>query len=189
MDAAENRCTLAYKQIGKVINGDLPFKKLMNLIAASAARALQASGCAIMVLNPQREYLDIIGAFGLSDVYLRKGALNARKSYPEILDGKTVAVEDILVDKRTQFPEQAAKENLKSLLGAPILQKEEVLGEIRIYSHEKKHFKPHERDFIATVANIIAVTLEKNELYQYLNTHHETNVTQQKSSPASPSFL
>ncbi len=128
MDASENRYSLAFKQIAKVINSDLPFKKLVNLIAASAARALQASGCAIMLLNPQREYLDVIGAYGLSDVYLRKGALNARKSYPEILDGKTVAVEDILTDKRTQYPEQAAKENLKSLLGAPILQKEEVIG-------------------------------------------------------------
>ncbi|MHB8086604.1 MAG: hypoxanthine phosphoribosyltransferase, partial [Dehalococcoidia bacterium] len=180
MDAAENRCSLAFKQVAKVINSDLPFKKIMGLVAASTARAVQASGCAIMLLNPQREYLDIIGAFGLSDIYLRKGALNARKSYPEILEGKTVTVEDIIVDKRTQFPEQAAKENLKSLLGAPILQKEEVIGEIRIYTREKKHFKPHEKDFIATVANIIAVTLEKNELSQYLNTHHETNVTQQK---------
>ncbi|MGA2158347.1 MAG: hypoxanthine phosphoribosyltransferase [Dehalococcoidia bacterium] len=180
MDATENRYSLAFKQIAKVINSDLPFKKIMGLVAASAARALQASGCAIMLLNPQREYLDIIGAFGLSDIYLRKGALNARKSYPEILEGKTVTVEDIIADKRTQFPEQAAKENLKSLLGAPIFQKEEIIGEIRTYTREKKHFKPHEKDFLATVANIIALTLEKNELSQYLNTHHETNVTQQK---------
>ena len=168
MDATENRCSLAFKQIAKVVNSDLPLKKIMGLIAASAARALQASGCAIMLLNPQREYLDIIGAFGLSDIYLRKGALNARKSYPEILDGKTVAVEDIIADKRTQFPEQAAKENLKSLLGAPILQKEEVIGEIRIYTHEKKHFKPHEKDFIATVANIIAVTAGKKRIVPVL---------------------
>ncbi len=180
MDATENRCSLAFKQIARVTNSALPVKKMLNLVAASAAGALQAAGCAVMLLNPQKEYLDIIGASGLSDVYLRKGALNARKSYPDILDGKIVAVDDILTDKRTQYPGHAAQENLKSLLGAPIVQKGEVIGEIRIYTRSKRRFKPHEKDFISTVADIIALTLEKIELYQYLNTHHQSNLTQQK---------
>jgi hypothetical protein len=101
MDATENRYSLAYKQIARAANDTLPLKKLVSTIAASAARGLQASGCAVMLLNPRREYLDILGAWGLSDLYLRKGAINARKSYPDILDGKIVAVEDICTDKRT----------------------------------------------------------------------------------------
>jgi hypoxanthine phosphoribosyltransferase len=180
MDAIENRYSLAYKQIAKAANDTLPLKKLASTIAAGAARGLQASGCAVMLLNPRREYLDIIGAWGLSDVYLRKGAINARKSYPEILDGKIVAVGDILSDKRTQYPDEAARENIKSLLGAPILQRGEVIGEIRVYTREKRHFKPNEKDFIATVANIVALTIEKIELAQDLNNRHQSNITQQK---------
>ena len=180
MDATENRYSLAFKHIARITNSALPVKKTVNSVAASVAGALQAAGCAVMLLNPQKEYLDIIGAYGLSDVYLRKGALNARKSYPDILDGKIVAVDDILADKRTQYPEHAARENIKSLLGAPIVQKAVVIGEIRIYTRSKRHFKPHEKDFLSTVANIIALTLEKIELYQYLNTHHQSNLTQQK---------
>jgi len=180
MDDIENRYSLAYKQIAKVINSSLQIRQQINSIASSTAKGLQASGCAIMLLNPHKEYLDIAGAFGLSDAYLRKGAINARKSYPEILDGKIVAIEDVLVDKRTQYPQQAREEKLKSLLGAPITQKEEVVGEIRIYTREKRHFKPNEKDFIATVANFVAVLLEKNDLYQYLNNRHESFLAQQK---------
>jgi len=180
MDTTENRFSLAFKQITKTANSILPFRKMVNSIAASTAKALQATGCAIMVLNPQREHLDIIGAFGLSDVYLRKGAINARKSYPEILDGKTVAVADIFSDKRTQYPEYAAQEKLTSLMGAPIVEKGEVIGEIRIYNREKRNFKPIEKDFLTTVANLVGLAMERNELSQYLNTHHETNITQHK---------
>ncbi len=180
MDAVENRCSLAFKQIAKAVNGGLPLKKLANSVSASTARALQATGCAIMLLNPRREYLDVLGSYGLSDFYLRKGILDARKSYPEILDGKIVTVEDCLVDNRTQFPEQAEKEKIRSMMGAPIIQNGEVVGEIRVYTREKRQFKPHEKDFISTVGNLVALTLEKMELYQYLDQHHETNVAQQR---------
>jgi bifunctional protein TilS/HprT len=180
MDEIENRYSLAYKHIAKVINSSLPLRQQLNSIASGTAKGLQAAGCVVLLLNPRSAYLDITGAYGLSDAYLHKGPINARRSYPEILDGKIVAVEDVLIDKRTQYPQQAKEEKLKSILGAPILQKEEVVGEIRVYTHEKRHFKPNEKDFIATVANLIAVLLEKNELFQYLNNRHESFLAQQK---------
>jgi bifunctional protein TilS/HprT len=180
MDEVENRYSLAYKQIAKVINSTLQIKQQINSIAANTAKGLQASGCAVMILNSRKEYLDIAGAFGLSDAYLRKGAINARVSYPDILEGKIVAVDDVLTDKRTQFPQQAREEKLKSFLGAPIMQKDEVVGEIRVYTREKRRFQPNEKDFISTVANFVAVLLEKNELYQYLNDRHQTFLAQQK---------
>jgi bifunctional protein TilS/HprT len=180
MDDIENRYSLAFKQIAKNVNIDLSLKKTVNSIAASATKALHAAGCSIMLLNPGKEYLDVIGAYGLSDMYIRKGILHAYKSYPEIMDGKIVAAHDVSLDTRTQYPEQATKENITSLLGAPIIQKGEMIGEIRIYSREKRNFKPHEKDFLSTVANLLAVTLEKFELQQYLGIRHENNLIQQK---------
>lgn len=180
MDEVENRYSLAYKQIAKVINSSLQIRKQINSIAASTVKGLHVSGCSVLLLNPQRQYLDIAGSFGLSDTYLHKGPINAHRSYPDILDGKIVAIEDVVTDKRTQYPETACAENLKSLLGAPIVQRDEVVGEIRVYTHERRHFKPNEKDFIATVANFIAVLLEKNELHQYLNDRHESLQSRQK---------
>ena len=180
MEETENRYSIAFKQIAKLSNSDLPLRKLTNSIAGSTTKALQAAGCAILLLNPQKTYLDIIGAYGLSDIYLRKGPIKADVSYPDILDGKIIAVEDILTHKGTQYPEYAQTENLKSLLGAPIVQQGEIIGEIRVYTRTERHFKPHEKDFISTVANLMASILETNELKQYLQTRHDDNVTQQK---------
>jgi bifunctional protein TilS/HprT len=180
MDEIENRYSLAFKQIARNANADIPLHKLANSIALSTTRALQAAGCAIMLLSPQRDFLDTVGAYGLSDVYLRKGALDARKSYPDLLAGKIVAAVDVISDTRAQYPKQASQENIASMLGAPIMENGEVIGQLRVYTRESRHFKPHEKEFAATVANLLALTLEKAELRQYLDERHKSNLTQQK---------
>ncbi len=180
MESNELRCSFAFKQISKTANSSLPVKKVINTVAASTAKALQATGCAVMLLNTHKQYLDILGSYGLSDIYLRKGVINAHKSYPEILDGKTVMVSDISLDKRAQYPEHAAKENIVSMMGAPIIQRDEVIGQIRVYHRQKKQFKPIEKDFISSVANLLSIIIERYELNTYLNKQHEANITQQK---------
>ncbi len=139
-----------------------------------------------MLLNPQKEHLDIIAAYGLSDLYLRKGALKASRSLPEVLNGKLVAIFDATQDERAQYPEAAEMEGISSVLAAPIPQRGEVVGEIRIYTREPRKFSQADKDFLATVANIIAVALEKNELYQVLKAEHEETVTKRRKLTETP---
>ena len=186
MDNREHSYSQAFKQIAKATNSLLPLKNVLNSTAKSAAKALKAAGCSIMLLNPQKEHLDIIAAYGLSDLYLRKGALKASKSLPEVLDGKTVAIFDVTKDKRAQYPEAAEMAGINSLLATPIPQRGEVIGEIRIYTREPKKFSQADKDFLTTVANIVAVTLEKTELYQVLKTEHEETVTQRRRLAETP---
>jgi hypoxanthine phosphoribosyltransferase len=139
-----------------------------------------------MLLNPQKEHLDIIAAYGLSDLYLRKGALKASKSLPEVLNGELVTIFDVTQDERAQYPEAAEMEGISSVLAAPIPQRGEVVGEIRIYTREPRKFSQADKDFLTTVANIIAVSLEKNELYQVLKAEHEETVTKRRKLTETP---
>jgi len=183
VDSRENSYTQALKQIARVTNSLLPLNKVLTSVAKSTAKALKAAGCSIMLLNPQKAHLDIVAAYGLSDIYLRKGPLKASESLPEVLNGETVAILDATQDKRTQYPEAAETEGISSVLAAPILQKGEVTGEIRIYTREPRQFKQADKDFVSTVTNIVAVSLEKNELYQLLKTEHEETVATRRKLP------
>ena len=168
MDNQEKNYPAAFKQIARAANSSLPLKKALNSIAKSTAKAMKATGCSVMLLNPQGEHLDITAAYGLSDLYLRKGALNAHRSLPDILERNVVAISDISQDKRAQYPEAAKMEKISSILGAPLLQKGEVIGQLRVYTQEPRHFSQSDKNFLSTVANIITITLEKTELYQKL---------------------
>ena len=183
MDSREQGYAQAFKQIARVTNSPSPLKKVLNSVAKSAAKGLDASGCSIMLLNPQRAHLDIVAAFGLSDIYLRKGALKASESLPEVLNGETVTIFDATQDERTQYPQAAESEGISSVLATPILQKGEVTGEIRAYTRERRHFSQADKDFAATVANLVAIALEKAELYQLLSTEHEETVAKRRKLP------
>jgi bifunctional protein TilS/HprT len=186
VDSREHNYSQAFEQIARVTGSLLPLKKVLNSVAKSTAKGLKASGCSIMLLNPQKAHLDIVAAYGLSDLYLRKGALKASQSLPEVLNGETIAIFDAAKDERTQYPEAAETEGINSLLAAPINQKGEVIGEIRVYSREPKQFSQADKDFALAVANIASLTLEKNELYQLLKTEHEETVAKRRKLPGTP---
>jgi bifunctional protein TilS/HprT len=177
----------ALKQINKVANSALSLKRTCNSIAKSAAKAVQANGCRILSLNPQKEYLITVGAHGLSDIYLKKGPLDAHKSLPDILDGKVVFIANAAKDKRVQYPDTARSQRISSILGIPILDKGAAVGEIRIYSREPRQFSEADRSFLLTVADICAVVFERAELHQLLEQDYKASKKRRRSAPA-PSF-
>jgi hypoxanthine phosphoribosyltransferase len=151
--------------------------------------AVQADACRILSLNPQKDYLITVGAYGLSDLYLKKGPLDVHKSLPDILDGKVVFIADAAKDKRVQYPQIALAQGISSILGIPVLEKGEAIGEIRIYTHEPRQFSEGDKSFLLSVADICAVIFERAELHQLLEQDYKASEKRRKSSPVSPSRL
>jgi bifunctional protein TilS/HprT len=169
------------KQVNKVANSALSLRRICNSIAKSAAKAVQANGCRILSLNPQKEYLITVGAYGLSDLYLKKGPLDVRKSLPDILDGKVVFIANAAKDERVQYPETALAQGISSILGIPVLNKGEAIGEIRIYTREPRQFSESDKSFLLSVADICAVVFERAELHQLLEQDYKAGEKRRKS--------
>jgi hypoxanthine phosphoribosyltransferase len=186
MGSSRSSYYLALKHIAKVANSTFSLRKICNSIAKSTAKAMQANGCRILSLDSQKEYLITVGAHGLSDLYLRKGPLNAHKSLPDILEGKVVFIADATKDERVQHSEMARTQRISSILGVPILRKEEATGEIRIYTHEPRQFSEADKRFLLSVADICAVIFERAELYQLLEKDYEASKLGIKSAQLSP---
>jgi len=148
---------------------------------------MQANGCRILSLNSQKEYLISVGAYGLSDLYLKKGPVDARKSLPDILEGKVVFIADAAKDERVQHPQIALAQGISSILGVPVLERGEAIGEIRIYTREPRQFSEADKSFLLSVADICTVIFERAELRQLLEQGYKTSEKRRKSSGVSPS--
>lgn len=183
MKDRENNYSKALSEVARVANSTQPLKKVFKAIAKSTTKALKAAGCSIMLLNSHKEYLSPVGAYGLSDLFLRKGSVQAHKSLPEILEGKVVVISDASKDKRVQYPEVAGLEGIVSILGVPITQRDDVVGEIRVYTHEPRRFSEADKSFLLTVANISALVLEKNQTSQVLETNLEEKAISEQVPP------
>ncbi|HEU65724.1 MAG TPA: GAF domain-containing protein, partial [Chloroflexi bacterium] len=177
----------ALKRITKVANSELSLRRICNSIAKSTAKATHANGCRILSLNSQREYLITVGAYGLSDLYLKKGPLDAHKSLPGILEGKVVFIADATKDERVQHPQIALTQGISSILGVPVLRQGEAIGEIRIYTREPRQFSEADKSFLLSVADICAVIFERAELHQLLEQDYEASERRRKTPRLSPS--
>lgn len=175
---------LALRHITKVANSSLSLRKTFNSIAKSTAKAVRANGCCIFLLDSKKEYLITVGACGLSDIYLRKGPLDAHKSLPEILDGQVAFVPDAGKDERIQHPQIAEEQRVHSILGVPIFDKGEIIGEIRVYTRELGQFSEADKNFLSSIADVSAVLMERAELHQLLTRRYKASEKKAKSAQA-----
>jgi len=154
-------------EIAAEINSAGTPDSVLNAIVKTVAEALEAKGCSLMLLTPDRETLLHTADYGLSDQYIRKGPLAADKSISEALKGKPVAILNATRDGSVQYREQAEQEGIASMLSAPMLLKENVVGVIRVYTAKQHVFTTDDIDFVQVVANLGAIALENaRELQQ-----------------------
>jgi hypoxanthine phosphoribosyltransferase len=121
----------------------------------------------------------------LSDLYLKKGPLDVHKSLPDILDGKVVFIADATKDRRVQYRQIAREQRISSILGIPVLERGEAIGEMRIYTREPRQFSHADRSFLISVADICAVVFERAELRQLLEQDYRASEKRRKSSRVS----
>ena len=116
-------------------------EKALDLLACGCARAMNAKGCAVRTLDEKREVLELGAARGLTEAYLRKGPVELCKAPLDahIIGGEVVDIADVATEKRMLYPEQAAREGIRSMLCVPVRVKDRVGGVLRVYRSE-----PHE---------------------------------------------
>jgi GAF domain-containing protein len=89
--------------------------------------------------HPRRQiyYLELAASTGLSEEYLNKGPVSALHSIADALEDGPIAVYDVSDDPRIQYPEDAKKEGIASILSVPVMIGDEAIGSVRAYTAEK----------------------------------------------------
>ncbi len=138
------------------------------LIVESVKTALEAKGCALFLFNRKTDELEIAASYGLSDEYVNKGPLSAMRSIAESLKDGPVAIEDVMDDPRIQYPEEAKKEGIASILSVPIVVRQNPIGALRVYSAEPWEGSLEQVNLVQAVAQIAGMALEMSRLYKGL---------------------
>ncbi len=128
--------------------------------------ALDVKGCALFLINRRNNELELAGSFGLSQSYINKGPLSALKSISHDLKEGPVAIYDISDDPRIQYPEEAKKEGISSILSVPVSSGERLIGALRVYTSEPWEFTLEDVNFVQALAQLTSMAIEMNRLYQ-----------------------
>lgn len=172
----------ALRQMAQTISSATTPKGALRSLVKSTARAMEAAGASLLLLDSHREYLVPVAASGLSDWYLRKGLLKAQRSLPEVLAGKAVAILDVATDPRMEYPDSAKQAGIASLLCVPVKRQGEIIAELRVYSQRRRQFSREDRDFLAAAADLSATVLQPERLYPAAP-HEETIPLHEAEAP------
>ena len=173
IEEREQRYYHSLYEIAATVNSAGTPESVLRSIVESVAKALEAKGCSLMLLTPDRKLLLHTAAYGLSDRYVRKGPVSADRSIAEALEGRAVAVLNATEDDRIQYQKQARDEGIASILSVPVMLREEVVGVMRVYTAEPRHFTDVDTYFVGAVANLGAIALENARLYDSVKKDHE----------------
>ncbi len=154
----------AIRQISNIAGSGLPPKKTLTSIAKSISRTLEAEGVSIMLLSPSKNYITAIASHGLSDMYVRKGAVRTDESLPEVMNGKIVYIKDVSKGKDVQYPQEAFNEEIRGIIGVPLVNKGEIFGELRVYIQHILALDNGIKDFLYSAAGIIALVVGDYEI-------------------------
>ena len=135
-------------------------EEVVLLTVESVTTALAVKGCSLFLIDRQTDELKIAGSYGLSDEYLNKGPVSSLKSIAESLKEGPVAIYDVTDDPRIQYPGEAQKEGIVSILSTPITVHENIFGALRVYTAQPWEFTLDDVNFVQAVAQIAGMAID-----------------------------
>ncbi len=160
-------------EVAAALNSTRTPEDILQSVVERVAKAIDAKGCSLMLLTPDKKLLLHTTAYGLSDQYIKKGPVFADNIITEVLEGRPVAVEDATKDDRMRYQEETKEEGIVSILSVPVMLRGEVAGVLRVYTAQPRHFTESTIHFVSAVANLGAIALESARLYDSIKEDYE----------------
>ena len=148
------------------LSGSLDVKEVLRAMSTDIAVALGVKGASIRLLDEDKQTLELVASYGLSEKYLQKGPVSARKSIAQALNGqKPVIIENAATDRRVQYRKMNKEEGIVTILSVPIKTKEKVIGVLRLYSGVKRNFTRDEIMLVTALAYLGGLAIQNASLY------------------------
>jgi GAF domain-containing protein len=153
-------------KITRAISHSKDPEEVVLMTVESMKTALDVKGCAVFLINRHTNELELGASFGLSEDYISKGPLSALRSIAQSLEGEPIAIYDVADDPRIQYPEEAKKEGIASILSVPIVAGGHSIGALRVYTAEPWEFTLSDVNFVQAMASMAGMAIEMAKLYK-----------------------
>jgi FixJ family two-component response regulator len=163
-----------FEELKKAISSTLNLKEVLGLIVQGVVKVMKVRGSTLSLMDKNREQLRIFAHHGLSTNYVEKGPLYSSKSIADMAtNGKHVWIEDAATDPRVQYPREAMREGIVSMLSVPLLVRNKVIGALRVYTGERREFSEEEIKFLYNFAEQVALAVENARSYEDVTDEYE----------------
>jgi len=158
---------ISFREISRLFHSSANPQEVLEVVAWKTVEAVAAKGAVLRLVNEATRELEMVAACGLSPRYLAKGPVY-RRTNGDALDheNRIIIIKDMAADPRIEYPKEAEQEGVQMLVDVPLLFRENLAGRLRIFFDQERPFVDDEKDFLESVAQLCACSIEKARLME-----------------------
>jgi GAF domain-containing protein len=167
----------AFQRIAHLVNSSLELQEVLTTLLRESVKDLNVKAGSIRLLGKKRQTLHLAAAFGLSETYLQKGAVKVAQSPIDLCvlqEARPIAITELTPEAGFQYPEEARREGIRSVLVLPLQVRGTNVGVMRLYSGQVRRFNAEEISFATAVADLGTVAIENAKLHEALKQRFQT---------------
>jgi len=143
--------------------------KTLTLIANKTVQLLQAHDVLVLLLEEGGEWFRVQGRIGESVTHLAHRRLTVRNS----LNGRVITTGQPLISQDAQIDPRADQKraiglNARSVIIAPLLIREQVIGTMAVHYHDDSYFREQDVIALCSFANQASVAIDNSRLLKAL---------------------
>ncbi|HTL29423.1 MAG TPA: GAF domain-containing protein, partial [Tepidisphaeraceae bacterium] len=144
---------------------DLP--KVLQRTVELVAEVMNVKAASIRLIDKENDELVIRAVYNLSRQYLAKGPVRLSKAEIDQIALSPRGyefVKNMATDPRVQYPQEAIREGIVSMLSVGMRYKGKAIGALRLYTAEEESFSQSKIDLLKAIASQAAAAIENARL-------------------------
>ncbi len=163
------------QDIAAKITSTLSLKEVLDAATKGLTTLLKSKAASLSLLSKSKTTLQTVSSFGLGRVYLGKGSLDAAQSIPLAISKKEVVfVPDVETDSSIQYPAEALREGIRSILSIPLVLENESIGSLRAYSHTSTPYSDLQLEYARRLADLVALCIRNAKTYNDVKEQYDS---------------
>jgi len=144
--------TRLFLDLSTSMNSTLDINSILHILTAEVCEAYNLKGALIRLHNKEKDILEQVASYGLSEDFLNKGPVSA-KILNQCIKGETIIVSDVTNDDRVQYPGNMTREGISSMIMVPIQSKKEIIGMMNLFSAKQRKYPQQMIQMLKALAN------------------------------------
>jgi GAF domain-containing protein len=159
----------AISKVSRALSTTIERDKLLEMIVKSAVDTMKAkAACLFLATDETKEEYAAVAQTGLSKSYVHAAPGQMASAMKLLKKDGFIHYRDVAKDEHIQNKEAKIKEGIGSILVVPVLVRDEMIGNLALYTENIRDFSEKEIEFLTVLAEQGGMAIERARLIERL---------------------
>ncbi len=158
--------------VGRAVTSRRDLQEILRLIVESGTSVFSAKGASVYLTNPEEDTLEMKASYGVGNGFFEKKVFRIDDAIRNCLE-QIVVISDLSRGQAFPFPEDLAKEEVRSVICMPLRIKGSGIGVLRLYLGQVREFTDEEQVLLEILADFGAIAIENARLFDHIKRDYQ----------------